>query len=59
VTTINKWDQGGCRLPFLARLSFQAMFFGFKRLEWVGFFRLGILKSAILGLLFSHELLLF
>jgi hypothetical protein len=34
-------------------------FLGFKRLEWVGFFILGILKSAILGLLFSHELLLF
>ncbi len=58
MTTINKWDQGGSRLPFLARLFFK-QFVGFKRLEWVALFILGILKSAILGLLFSDELLLF
>jgi hypothetical protein len=58
VTTINKWDQGGSRLPFLARLSFK-QFFGVQEAGMGCSFILGILKSAILGLLFSHELLLF
>jgi hypothetical protein len=54
VTTINKWDQGGSRLPFLARLPFKQCF-GVQEAGMGWFFYIGIFKKCNSGFaIFSY-----